>query len=205
MWFMFDDILKIANLYDEGLAQVKRRRELWLEKYVIIRDHLKEMAQYLNEHANYKQGFFVDTLHAFNEDIKGTSSRMPSIAFRSGAMPMLVTFRNNMGEKKAYSEEGFSISFTPTITGQVVVLLQPHVSDLDKDPPDYNTVAVIDDPGSITTGIIDEIIERGMESAFYSSFTGMGQVPDDETEGQNKPVTRNPIGFKRYDTTEKLS
>jgi hypothetical protein len=201
---MQNEILKIANQYDEGLTTVQNRREQWLEKYIVLRDHLKGLAQYLNENARYKQGFFVDTLHAFNEAIKGTSNRMPSVSFRSGAMPMLVTFRNSMGEKSSYSEEGFIISFTPTITGQIVVLLQPHYSELDSEKPGYSTLAIIEEPGQITTAIVDEIVARGMEAAYYSSFTGMGRPPADEEQNDSKPMPRNPIGFKRYDTTEKI-
>jgi len=201
---MFDEILKVANLYDEGFTQVKDRREQWLNKFEKILDHLKELAQFLNEHAAYKQGFFVDRLHAFNEDIKGTSSRMPSLTFRSGPMPMLVTFRNTMGEKKTYSEEGFSISFNPTITGQIIVLLQPHYSDLDKDPPELNSLAMINEPGDITIQMVDEIIAKGMEAAFYTSFTGMGQAPQDDENESVARQQRNPIGFKRHDTTEKI-
>ncbi len=171
----------------------------------MLKDHLKKVAQYLNDNARYKQGFYVDTMHAFNEEIKGTSSRMPSVTFRSGAMPMLVTFRNSMGEKKAYTEEGFSISFTPTITGQIIVILQPHYSDLDKEPPGYDTLAVIDEPAQITEPVIDEIVARGIEMAFYSSFTGMSATPADENaRGENNLNKRNAIGFKRHDTTEKV-
>lgn len=198
---MFENILKVANMYEEGLERVKKRRDQWIDKYEMIRDHLKEMAHYLNENAVYKQGFFVDTLHAFNEDIKGTSARMPSITFRSGAMPMLVTFRNAMGEKKTYSEEGFSISFNPTITGEVVVLLQPHYSDLDKELPALVTLAVFPDPGELNVKVVDEIIARGIEEAYYTSFTGMGA----EQEQNQLPQQRTLIGFRRHDTTEKIA
>lgn len=201
---MFDDILKAANLYDEGAIAVKRRRDEWLEKYVSLREHLKEVAIYLNENARYKQGFFVDTLHAFNEDIKGTSARMPSIAFRSGEMPMHVTFRNTMGEKKAYTEEGFTISFTPIITGQILVLLQPHYSELDKEHPEYATLAMINEPAHITDEVIDNIVAKGIEAAFYSSYTGMGLIQSDGTDREAPLPPRNPIGFKRYDTTQKI-
>lgn len=197
---MFEDILNVANMYGDGLERVKQRRDQWMDKYEMIRDHLKEMAHYLNEHANYKQGFFVDTLHAFNEDIKGTSARMPSLTFRSGAMPMLVTFRNAMGEKKAYSEEGFNISFNPTITGEIVVLLQPHYSDLDKDLPPLVNLAVYPDPSVLTTKEVDALVARGMEEAFYSSFTGMGS----EQQQDQQPQQRTLIGFRRHDTTEKI-
>jgi hypothetical protein len=201
---MFDEILKVANRYDEGLTHVRTRREQWLDKYEMLRDHLKKIADHLNENAQYKQGFFVDTLRAYNEDINGTSSRMPSVTFRSGSMPMLVTFRNSMGEKKAYTEEGFSISFNPTITGQVVVLLQPHYSDLDKEQPELSMLAAINDPAEITEIVIDSIIAKGMEVAFYSSFTGMDQNPQEETETENSINKRNQIGFRRHDTTEKI-
>lgn len=198
---MFEEILKVANMYEEGLERVKKRRDQWMLRYEMIRDHLKEMATYLNEHAVYKQGFFVDTLHAFNEDIKGTSARMPSITFRSGAMPMLVAFRNVMGEKKTYAEEGFSISFNPTITGEVVVLLQPHYSDMDKELPPLVTLAVFPDPAELNIKNVDEIIARGMEEAFFTSFTGMGA----EQQQDQQPQQRTLIGFRRHDTTEKIA
>lgn len=200
---MFEDILKIANLYNDGYGRVKERREQWLTKYEELREHLKKIAEHLNANTTYKQGFFVDTLHAFNEDIKGTSARMPSVTFRSGPMPMLVTFRNSMGEKKTYNEEGFSISFNPTITGQVVVLLQPHYSDLDKELPELISLAVYNDPDQITLAEVDKIIVQGMEEAFYSSFTGMGTSWQDE-DASNTPPKRTLIGFKRHDTTEKI-
>lgn len=202
---MFDRILKVADRYDEGLIKVQRRREQWMSKYEMVKEHLKVVAQHLNEHTRYKQGFFVDTMHAFNEEIKGTSSRMPSVMFRSGAMPMLVTFRNSMGEKKTYSEEGFSIAFTPTITGQIVVMLQPHFSDLDAEQPEMVNLAIINDPAQLSEAIIDEVIARGMELAYYSSFTGMTDVPADESApAENSLNKRNVIGFKRYETTEKM-
>jgi len=203
---MFDKLLKVANLYDEGLTLVQSRREQWLRRYEGIREHLKLMAKYLNENARYKQGFFVDTLHAFNEDIRGTSSKMPSLTFRSGSMPVLVTFRNSMGERKTYSEEGFSISFTPTIAGQILVLLRPHYSDIDQDEPEYSTIAIIEEPEALTNEVVTEIVTRGMEAAFFSSFTGMTRLNDEDGEQalENKPIPRNPIGFKRYETTEKV-
>ncbi len=201
---MFENILKVADQYDEGLAQVKNRREQWLEKYEMVRDHLKNMAAYLNQHAKYKQGFFVDTLFAYNEDIMGTNSRLPSITFRTGSMPMLVTFRNSMGEKKAYTEEGFSVSFTPSITGQIVAFLQPHYSSLDKEPPEIATLALINKPGELTPAVVEEIITKGMEVAFQSSFTAMGSTPEEEENNEKKIAKRNPIGFRKHDTTEKV-
>lgn len=200
---MFEEILKIANRYNDGYAKVKERRDQWLHKSEELREHLMQIADHLNNNATYKQGFYVDTLHAFNEDIRGTSNRMPSVAFRSGPMPMLVTFRNSMGEKKTYDEEGFSISFNPTITGQVLVLLQPHYSDLDKKLPEMVSLGMFQEPGEITMEEANELIKRGMEEAFYSSFTGMAFPPQDE-EAENTPPQRTLIGFKRHDTTQKI-
>lgn len=201
---MFDNVLKIADQYADGLTRVESRRKHWLDNHVLLRDHLKNLADYLNQNTKYKQGFFVDLLHAFNEDIRGTSARMPSVTFRSGSMPMDVTFRNSIGEKKTYREEGFRISFTPTITGQIIVLLQPHYSNLDNEEPEYSVLAVINEPEQLTKDIVDEIIAKGMGMAYYTSYTGMGDNQDDEAESE-KAFTRNPIGFKRYDTTEKIA
>jgi hypothetical protein len=208
---MLNDILKIANLYDSGLKHVQARRDQWIKKHVELREHLKEVADFLNANAAYKQGFFIDTLHAFNEDNGGTCAEMPSITFRSGSMPMLVSFKNAMGERKEYNEEGFRITFTPTITGQLIVLLFPHVSDINKVAnPQYATLSVIDEPAQLTMDIADQIILKGMQGAFYSSFTGMGEPGEAEEpeDGQPTPLQipkHNPIGFKRYETTEKVS
>lgn len=203
---MMKDLLDVANMYARGLENVEAKRDQWLKKYIELRDHLKEVADYLNSNALYRQGFFVDTLHAFSEDINGTSSKMPSVTFRSGEMPMLVTFRNSMGEKKSFVEDGFHISFNPTITGQIVVLLLPHHSELNKQEVQYTTLAVINDPKELSTDIIDQIIARGMETAFYTSFTGMAEQPVENGQEGNIPslAERNPIGFKRYETTEKV-
>jgi len=203
---MLNDILNIANLYDEGLKRVQDRRAKWLVKHKEIIAHLKEIADYLNSNAAYKQGFYVDTLHAFNEDMNGTCADMPSITFRSGEMPMLVTFRNSMGERKEYIEEGFRITFNPTITGQILVLLFPHYSELNQKPLPYLTLAVIDDPGTFTNDMAEEIVTNGIQAAFYSSFTGMSEQPVEENK-HAEPVPaphHNPIGFKRYETTEKV-
>jgi len=201
---MLDNILNAANRYAAGVKQVQDRRDSWLKKYIELKDRLTQVADYLNANATYKQGFFVDVLHAFNEDINGTSANMPSVTFRSGEMPMLVTFRNSMGEKKSYQEQGFHISFNPTITGQVLVLLSPHHSELDKAPPQYATLAIIDDPAQLTEEISDTIIAKGIEAAFYTSFTGVSQrIPENNEEAQT-PTAHNPIGFKLHDTTEKI-
>lgn len=202
---MFDKILKAADKYDDGLARVYSRQDQWLAGHERVREHLKTIAEYLNEHSRYKQGFFVDTLHAFNEGMRGTNARMPSVAFRSGPMPMPITFRNSIGEKMTYKEEGFSVSFRPMITGQIVIVLQPHYSDLDTEEVEYLTLAVVNEPSEISNEMIDEVVEKAMEIAFYTSFTGMAEQPNtDETENNNIPTKRNPIGFRRHDTTEKI-
>jgi hypothetical protein len=202
---MLNDILNIANMYAEGVKHVQDRRAQWLLKHKDLKEHLKEIADNLNANAAYKQGFFIDTLHAFNEDTNGTCADMPSISFRSGEMPMLVTFRNSMGERKEYMEQGFHITFNPMITGQILVLLFPHYSDLNKTPPPYTTLAIIDEPGQMTPESIDQIIISGMHAAFYSSFTGISETQQENEQNDSKPPHQQyPIGFKRYETTEKV-
>lgn len=200
---MLSDILNAANLYADGVKHVLERRDQWLKKHVELKDHLKEVADYLNTNATYKQGFYVDVLHAFDEDLNGTSAAMPSVTLRSGTMPMLVTFRNSMGEKKEYTEDGFHLTFAPTLTGQVIVLLLPHQNILSKDEPQFTTLSVIDEPGKLTMDIADQIISKGIELAFYSSFAGMSEQNEinEQTPNLNQ---RNPIGFKLHETTEKV-
>lgn len=203
---MFEKILNASNRYDEGLAHVYSRQDQWLAGHERVRDHLRTIADYLNKNTRYKQGFFVDTLHAFNEGMRGTSTRMPSVEFRSGEMPMPLTFRNSIGEKMTYKEEGFSVSFTPTITGQIMIMLQPHYSDLDPEEPQLITLGIINEPSQITDAMIEDVIEKSFEIAFQSSFTGMAErhINNDEESQENIPVKRNPIGFRRHETTEKI-
>ncbi len=202
---MLEDILKAANLYAEGVKHVTDRRAAWLKKHEELKEHLKQVADYLNTNAGYKQGFFVDTLHAFNEDINGTCADMPSLTFRSGEMPMLMTFKNSLGERKEYDEEGFRITFNPMITGEIIVLLFPHQSELNKPETPYATLAYIDNPAELTDDVADAIISKGMESAFYTSFTGIGEQQEaGDGEQQLPPRPHNPIGFKRYETTEQV-
>ena len=206
---MLADILNAANLYADGVKHVQERRDQWIKKHTELKEHLKEVAEYLNTNAAYKQGFFVDTLHAFDENINGTSASMPSITLRSGPMSMLVTFKNNMGEKKEFTEDGFHITLTPTITGQVIAFLIPHQSELNKTPPQYITLAVIDEPGKLTMEVADTIIVKGMQIAFFSSFTGMGEQQQPPEAGADAsplaaPHSRNPIGFKLHETTEEV-
>ena len=204
---MVNDILNMANKYADGLKKVIHRRDQWIEIYPKIIDHLQEVATYLNENSTYKQPFYVDKLHAFNEEMNGTCSEIPSITFRAGEMPMMVTFTNTGGEVKAYFEEGFKITFSPTITGQIVVIIFPHYSNLDQTPPAYKTMAVINEPEYITNEVVDQIILKGLEAAYFSSFTGLaelGQQMENMNEQNKNTHYTNPIGFKRFDTTEKV-
>jgi len=199
---MMDDILRAADLYADGLDHVRARRDAWLNKHKELRDHLKEVAAYLNSNTKYKQGFFVDLSQAFSEDNHGTCSTMPSVTFRSGAMSMLVTFKNTMGERKEYDEEGLRITFAPLITGQVIVMLSPHESALNKPEPEFSTIAVIDDPAELTMEIADEILGKAIEAAWYTSFTGIAERDDREEAAKRQQSAHTPIGFKRYETTE---
>ncbi len=202
---MLEDILKVADKYADGVAHVRERRQQWQTKHEELKEHLEKIADYLDEKSEYKQGFFVDVLHAFNETMHGTCAEMPSISFRSGDMPMLITFRNSMGERKEYVEEGFSITFTPTITGQILVMLQPHYSDLNEKQPDDVALSVIDKPGLLTMDVVDRIVATGMDLAHRFSFTGMAeQIQMQEQPQIEQPIIgRNPIGFKRYETTQR--
>jgi len=200
---MMNDIVNVANMYAEGLKNVLKRREQWIKKHDEIKAHLKEIADHLNTNAVYKQGFFVDSLHAFNEEINGICSDMPSLAFRSGEMSMGVIFKNNMGETKEYMEQGFHITFNPTIPGEIIVLLFPHYSDLNTEKPPYATLAIIDDLEQLTNELIDQIIIKGLEASFYSSYTGVLEREEENEQPDN--IHTSPIGFKRYDTTQKTN
>ena len=117
---------------------------------------------------------------------------------------MQVTFRNSLGERKELFEQGFHITFNPTITGQIIILLFPHYSELNKTQPPYLTLAIVDDPAQITMDFAEDIISKGMEAAYSTSFTGMGAQPENEQTEAQPPRAHNPIGFKRYETTEKV-
>ncbi len=199
---MLNDILQIANKYATGLGHVVKRRTDWLEKHQLVMARLKEIADHLNANTLYKQPFYVDKSHAFNEEINGTCKQIPSVTFRTGDMPMLVTFRNNAGDHKEWLEEGFRITFSPTITGQIVVLFHPHSSNLDETQPEYKTMAVISEPDQVTVDVIDQIIAKGIEFAYYTSFTGVAEARPENDGVQSRP---NPIGFKKYESTEKAS
>ncbi len=201
---MIETILNVANKYADGLKSVLERRQQWLDHHKEVRDHLKEIASELNEKAAYKPGFYVDTNHAFNEEINGTCADLPSLTFRCGDYPLDLSFKNAAGERRDYVEEGFYITFTPIITGQVIVLLLPHYSKLVSEKPEYINLAVIDHPEKLVPEAIDQLIARGMEMAFYTSFTGMVErqkMEIHETENQHMHA---PIGFKRYESTEKV-
>jgi hypothetical protein len=53
--------------------------------------------------------------------------------------------------------------------------------------------------------VADEIMSKGIEGAFYTSFTGIGEQQNtNEGEPPVPPHAHNPIGFKRYETTEQV-
>lgn len=199
-----DKILDIANRYAVGLKEVEERRANWLDHYKEVREHLMAIATYLNEKADYKPGFFVDINHAYNEDINGTCAKLPSLTLRSGDMPMNVSFKNASGARKEYTEEGFYIIFTPTLTGQILVLLQPHYSTATGERPEYVNIAVVDNPGQLTNDVVDQLVARAIEEAFYTSFTGLVALQHKEMEESQKQYRPEPIGFKRYESTEKI-
>ena len=201
---MTNDILNAANLYAKGLQDVVNRRAQWLEKYKEVLEHLKQTAAELNEKAAYKQGFYVDTNHAFNEEINGTCANIPSLTLRTGKMPLMLTFRNAMNDKREYMEEGFHLTFTPTITGEIIVLLLPHHSSVSSGTPEYINLAVMESPAALTNAIVDDIVARGIEMAFYSSFTGMVDLQKKEMSETQKQHQYSPIGFTRYESTEKV-
>lgn len=202
---MLDNILNTANLYADGLKKVEERRIQWLKKHTELKAHLKQIADHLNANAGYRQGFFIDSLHAFDEDMNGTCVEMPSLTFRSGDMPMLVTFKNSLGERKEFVEQGFRITFNPVITGEVLVLLLPHDNDMNKTTAQFTTLALIKDPGQFTMEMADEIIMKGMETAFYTSFTGIAEIQRDTEQEPLQAPQHHTIGFKRYETTEKAN
>jgi hypothetical protein len=202
---MLNDILNSANLYADGLKKVVERRAQWQKKHEELKDHLKKIAGHLNKTAFYKQGFFVDTLHAFNEKMNGVCKEMTSVTFRSGDMPMQVSFHNSLGENMEYIEEGFRITFDPTVTGEVLILLTPHRSDLNETQPEPAMLAIIEEPGQFTMEMADEIINKGIQIAYYSSFTGIAERRQPNDHEKEVPAYKhNPIGFRRYETTEKI-
>ena len=202
---MLNDILDIANRYASGLQHVHERKDKWIKKHDELKEHLTAVAVNLNAGTAYKQGFFVDSLHAFYEDMNGTCSEMRSLVFRSGDMPMQVVFSNEKGDKKEFTEHGFQVTFTPMVTGEIIVLLLPHYSELNKTPPSVTSLAIFNDPLALTMDETDKLIARGMEMAYFTSFTGIAeqQAEDELPSGPPKIPHHNTIGFKRYETTEK--
>ncbi len=199
---MNNEILNAANKYARGLKNVEARRSQWLEKYKQVRDQLKEIAAELNEKSDYKPGYFVDSSHAYNHEINGTCANIPAITFRSGSMPMNVSFKNPVSGHLDYTENGFHITFMPAITGQVLVLLELHSSNIDNQKPEEVNLAVFDNPASITNIDVDALMLKAIKMAFYTSFTGMIDLQEEEiTKTQPK---YSPIGFKRYESTEKV-
>ena len=191
------DLLAAADRYAHGFNNVMDRRRKWIEKFPVLQKHLKDVADDLNARTAYKQQFYVDKLHAYSEEINGTCKELPSITFRSGSMPMQVVFRNAGGSTKEYYEEGFHITFAPTITGQIMVMITPHYSNLDENPPEFKTMVVINDPAQMTDDLVDHILAKGIEMAYYSSFTGLADVNPADGGTENAPPS--PIGFRKFE------
>lgn len=198
---MMSDILNVANKYGDGLKQVMERREKWIKKAAEVKEYIAKIAAYLNENATYKPGYYVDTFYAFDDKINGTCVEMPSITFRSGDIPMALTFKNKDGNAISYAEKGFQITFNPTPTGEIAVMLFPHHSDFYKTEQPYFTLMIIDNIDDLTNDFIDKILGEAMQEAYYTSFTGMAETNDEVGEMAQKTYT--PIGFKRFETTEK--
>jgi hypothetical protein len=197
-----EEILKAANLYATGLAEVKKRRTAWLNNHKAVRQYLVDIAHYLNANAAYKQQFSVHTNRAFHEAIRGSCAEVPSITFKSDDMPQYISFRNTEGERAEFLESGFELTFSPTLTGQIVILLLPHHNPLNEASIEYVTLAVIDEPGAIDQDAINQIVAKAIEMAYYTSFTGMIDLEEQEMNAAQKQMKRTPIGFKRYETNE---
>jgi hypothetical protein len=127
---MLKNILDAADKYATGLEHVEHRRKIWVKKSEEVKKHLIEIADHLNKNSKSKIGFFVDSYYAFDETINGACIEMPSITFRSGDVPMDLTFKNEDGNIISYAEKGFQITFNPSPTGEVVVWLVPHHNNL---------------------------------------------------------------------------
>jgi len=202
---MDSKLLEIANRYALGLQRVQKRKESWTSKHTEIKEHLTAVASELNSQAGYKQGFFVDSMHAFDEEIHASCAELQSLVFRSGDMPMHVSFCNDKGEKKDLVEHGFQVTFTPSVTGEIFIFFTPHSSDLNTSSPAVAPLGIFNDPSAITPEHVDTLLAKAMEMAFFTSFTGVAEQLD-EAEKPHKTVNiphHNPIGFKRYETTEK--
>ncbi len=198
-----DEILKIANKYAKGQADVLNRRNEWLQKSKEVLAQLKEIAAFLNEKGEYGAKYHVDVHLAYNEENHGTCEGLPSITFRSGQMPLHITFRNVGGTNVEFVEEGFHLTFTPSIAGEILVLLVPHTGNFTREQPELEEVAIIENPGAITREIINTIMAKGLEAAYFSSYTGLIERQNLEQDEEQKQYQRVPIGFKRFETTEK--
>lgn len=194
---MLKKILDTANRYAEGLKHVQHRRELWVTKSEQLKTQLKQIAEYLNENSQSGIKFYVDSYYAFDETINGSCIEMPSITFRSGDVPMDLTFKNDDGNTITYAEKGFQITFNPSPTGEIVVWLMPHHNNLQTEQePKYTTMTIINDLDNFTPQMVEDIIAQGMEIAFYSSYVGITEIKSQAV------ATYAPIGFRRYETTE---
>jgi hypothetical protein len=83
-------------------------------------------------------------------------------------------------------------------------LLQPHYSN-GSEKPEFINIAIVDHPKQLTSEVIDELVAKAMEVAFYSSFTGMVDLQQHEMQQESqKQYKPEPIGFRRYESTQKV-
>ncbi|MFI5384262.1 MAG: hypothetical protein ACHQXK_08535 [Methanosarcina thermophila] len=151
----------------------------------------------------YKPGYYVDKAYAFDEKVNGTCVQMPAVTFRSGDVPVNMHFKDSDGKVTEYTEKGFQITFSPTPTGEIAVLLFPHHSELHQTETPYTMLMLINDLDTLTIELVDDIVSEGMEAAFYTSYVGMGEANKvQEQEHDQQRSGYSPIGFKRYHTTQ---
>ncbi|MEI8278593.1 MAG: hypothetical protein WCG87_02450 [Bacteroidota bacterium] len=188
-----DNLLKAANKYAEGLKHVERRRATWQIISKELKGILLEIADHLNSTAEYKPGYYVDLSHAYDDEINGTCVQMPLVTFRSGNMPMGMSFNSSVNGIKEYTEKGFKIGFYPAVTGLIFVMLHLHHNDFQPEELPPASLMVIDDPNELSKELVQELIAQGIETAYQSSYTGISE---------HQEPTYSPIGFKMHDTTE---
>ena len=194
-----EQILQAANKYSEGLNAVLKRRKDWLDHYKTVRERLQKIAEYLNTNSSYKQHFVVHTHRAYNDSIEGSCTEVSALVFKSGEMSQHLTFRNAIGEHAEYVEGGFELTFSPSITGQIVLMMLPHTGTMNIHKREQQVVAIIDNPMSLTHDLIDDIVTKALMAAFHTSFTGMAEQNEEMMTEQAKIQQRTPIGFRRND------
>jgi len=192
---MTEQILQAANRYAEGVNAVEQRRHAWMQKAIDVEKHLKEIADYLNANAAYKANYYTEVQHAYDEHTDGSCIAMAAVMFGTRKMPMMLVFEDKDKKKKEVFESGFVLSFSPSVTGQIVVQLLPHHNELQPEPPVPVVLEIIDEVDKLTNEDLDGLIIAALTNALHTSFTGVA-----EAEKYNKE-TRTPIGFRMHEGT----